>query len=98
MDQLIYASLSHTHYWYEVGMLKVTAKYTPMIHWGLTCRIGWALRGIRRLQSQNFMVIKRVPRWDKFESNNIYIYHTITVGVNGYKYDTLHLRTLSMEF
>ena len=21
--QLIYASLSHTHYWYEVGMLKV---------------------------------------------------------------------------
>ena len=22
MDQLIYASLSHTHYWYEVGMLK----------------------------------------------------------------------------
>ena len=25
MDQLIFASLSHTHYWYEVGMLKVTA-------------------------------------------------------------------------
>ena len=23
MDQLICASLSHTHYWYEVGMLKV---------------------------------------------------------------------------
>ena len=23
MDQLTYASLSHTHYWYEVGMLKV---------------------------------------------------------------------------
>ena len=23
-DQLIYASLSHTHYWYEVGMLKVS--------------------------------------------------------------------------
>ena len=22
MDQLICASLSHTHYWYEVGMLK----------------------------------------------------------------------------
>ena len=22
MDQLIFASLSHTHYWYEVGMLK----------------------------------------------------------------------------
>ena len=25
MDQLIYASLFHTHYWYEVGMLKVQA-------------------------------------------------------------------------
>ena len=23
MDQLIFASLFHTHYWYEVGMLKV---------------------------------------------------------------------------
>ena len=26
MDQLICASLSHTHYWYEVGMLKVRAR------------------------------------------------------------------------
>ena len=26
MDQLICASLFHTHYWYEVGMLKVPAK------------------------------------------------------------------------
>ena len=25
MDQLIFTSLSHTHYWYEVGMLKVPA-------------------------------------------------------------------------
>ena len=25
MDQLICASLSHAHYWYEVGMLKVPA-------------------------------------------------------------------------
>ena len=25
MDQLIFASLSHTHYWYEMGMLKVSA-------------------------------------------------------------------------
>ena len=23
MDQFIFASLSHTHFWYEVGMLKV---------------------------------------------------------------------------
>ena len=27
MDQLICASLSHTRYWYEVGMLKVPAQY-----------------------------------------------------------------------
>ena len=26
MDQLIFASLSHTHYWYKVGMLKVPAE------------------------------------------------------------------------
>ena len=26
MDQIIYTSLSHTHYWYEVGMLKVPAR------------------------------------------------------------------------
>ena len=25
MDQFIFASLSHIHYWYEVGMLKVPA-------------------------------------------------------------------------
>ena len=25
MNQIIFASLSHTHYWYEVGMLKVPA-------------------------------------------------------------------------
>ena len=35
MDQLIFASLSHTHYWYEVGMLKVPA--VPSIH----IRINW---------------------------------------------------------
>ena len=28
MDQLIFASLSHTHYWHEVGMLKV-----PAVQW-----------------------------------------------------------------
>ena len=27
MDQLIFAPLSHTHYWYEVGMLKVYTYY-----------------------------------------------------------------------
>ena len=31
MDQLIFPSLSHTHYWYEVGMLKVPADYYRLI-------------------------------------------------------------------
>ena len=30
IDQLIFASLSHTHYWYEVGMLKVSAVGTSV--------------------------------------------------------------------
>ena len=35
MDQLILASLSHTHYWYEVGMLKVPEESTdiPIYRW-----------------------------------------------------------------
>ena len=31
MDQLIFTSLSHTHYWYEVGMLKVPAVVTLIV-------------------------------------------------------------------
>ena len=31
MDQLIFASLSHTHYWYEVGMLKVAYREKPTV-------------------------------------------------------------------
>ena len=34
MDQLIYASLSDTHYWHEVGMLKV-----PVYSSGLTYKV-----------------------------------------------------------
>ena len=29
-DQIIYAALSHTHYWYEVGMLNVPAYIISM--------------------------------------------------------------------
>ena len=31
IDQLICISLFHTHYWYEVGMLKVPARYIKPI-------------------------------------------------------------------
>ena len=36
MDQLMCPSLSHTHYWYEVGMLKVSA--TCHLYLGAICR------------------------------------------------------------
>ena len=31
LDQLIYASFSHTHYWHNMGMLKVPAKRIPKL-------------------------------------------------------------------
>ena len=40
MDQSIFASLSHTHLWYEVGMLKVPASamsQAPTTHYTNTC-------------------------------------------------------------
>ena len=41
MDQLIFASLSHAHYWYEVGMLKVPAVqqcvFTLLHLWYIIC-------------------------------------------------------------
>ena len=39
MDQLIFASVSHTHYWYGVGMLKVPAV------WVSVRDIGWVGSG-----------------------------------------------------
>ena len=41
MDQLIFASLSHTHYWYEVGMLKV-----PAVEVKMNCNIGSRIRWV----------------------------------------------------
>ena len=43
MDQLIFAFLSHTHYWYEVGMLKVPAVY------GIT--VGFSLMSRRKVRA-----------------------------------------------
>ena len=50
MDQLIFASLSHTHYWYEVGMLKVAAYgVVDVMRFGAWLRsgegIGWLAAG-----------------------------------------------------
>ena len=40
MDQLICASLSHTHYWYEVGMLKVPVLSRRLLlhHWSINLK------------------------------------------------------------
>ena len=40
MDQFIFASLSHTHYWYEVGMLKVPR---VALRQTLKCPLHWLL-------------------------------------------------------
>ena len=39
MDQLIFASLSHTHYWYEMGMLKVPAFESEVVTRVFTLRL-----------------------------------------------------------
>ena len=43
MDQFTFASLSHTHYWYEVGMLKVPADTTTVDMYAL-CMYLWPSR------------------------------------------------------
>ena len=46
MDQLIFASLSQTHYWYEVGMLKVpacTSKRPPAMAYYQTGKRSWII-------------------------------------------------------
>ena len=50
MDQLICASLSHTHYWYEVGMLKVPAVLLDIYYYCINsgcgkteARINWSV-------------------------------------------------------
>ena len=50
MDQLICASLSHTHYWYEVGMLKVPA-----------CRGGLRMYGIVKGGGVEEMLVAEGP-------------------------------------
>ena len=52
MDQLIFASLSHTHYWYEVGMLKVPA--VRSVYSIYTVEVALILFGSAYLQSMDF--------------------------------------------
>ena len=43
MDQLICASISHTHYWYEVGMLKVPAVHVYVFKFLMIPTVGMPL-------------------------------------------------------
>ena len=44
MDHLIFASLSHTHYWYEVGLLKVPAVACAHAPIAGRARKGWTVQ------------------------------------------------------
>ena len=54
MDQLICASLSHTHYWYEVGLLKASA-YVCMV---ITYSRVW----INRVRLPILLVVRRTEK------------------------------------
>ena len=66
MDQLIYASLSHTHYWHKVGMLKVPTYVVAKPERGLLGR----KRAEDHLQSSNESMKKQnITKNDKTKRN-----------------------------
>ena len=72
MDQLIFASLSHTHYWYEVGMLKVPAVY----YW---CRTFYVAAGSDFLAANSSAQQSENKYINNCETNYcIYVYSTTT--------------------
>ena len=72
MDHLVCASLSHIHYWYEVGMLKVPAKYILYLLFvtiktccALVSVLTFDLRiGLFHTPSYYFAFIKHIDRQD----------------------------------
>ena len=56
MDQLIFASLSHTHYWYEVGMLKVPECGRCYAYWVHGCEPGRISYGSRLALCQTLSI------------------------------------------
>ena len=77
MDQLIFASLSHTHYWYEVGMLKVPIIYdigekpTEILYTCINRHTGTPKQKTRNTQMYNIFGL-RVP----YYSTVIWSYRT----------------------
>ena len=56
MDQLVCASLSHIHYWYEVGMSKVPWLYVLLGNSSTDCKMLRTLAVGRRQQSESIEV------------------------------------------
>ena len=64
MDQLIFAFLSHTHYWDEVGMLKVPAVGVVWCKMVLSCHLdNIMLDGV--LYAADYRGDPPIPRWDE---------------------------------
>ena len=59
MDQLIFASLSHTHYWYEVGMLKVPA--VILYYCEFEQQFFLSSRAVRQVES-SYLLLRGVAR------------------------------------
>ena len=94
VDQLIFASLSHTHYWYEVGMLKVPASKHGVHNTSYvrtrTCQV-YALAGVFFCTFLcNFVAVTRaLPRPKR------YILHYYVSDSQQYSYDDpFHFREL----
>ena len=74
MDQLIFVSLSHTHYGYEVGMLKGYSHLSPVLAYVFSSRCKFSTptstplyRSINRLYAQN-------PVFKSFREGSVKIY------------------------
>ena len=86
MDQLIFAFLSHTHYWYEVGMLKVpdnVGEKPTVIHaQPPIIVVSHSLRcccfrhidrsGLNHTQYYTWLPIRYVVCWTEKDQRNIY--------------------------
>ena len=58
MDQLTYASLSHTHFWYEVGMLKVPViRMFDRLDWSIDHAFEDALFRLSRLVDSRYEIL-----------------------------------------
>ena len=65
MDQLIYASLSHTHYWHEVGMVYLFTMVAPArtLYFDLFCTITRASVSVQVRISAEYLYSSEHALW-----------------------------------